>query len=69
MPRTDRPGRTVFLGAVLIVAAMITGLAVRVWTHPPKAVWVPILIVALVAALVGVAMTMRDLTPPPKRRR
>lgn len=53
-----------FLGAVLIVAAMLAGLAVRVWTHPPEVVWIPVLILALVAALVGVAMTMRDLTPP-----
>ena len=64
MARKDNPERTVFLGAVLIVAAMLAGLAVRVWTHPPRAVWIPVLIVALVAALVGIAMTMRDLTPP-----
>ncbi|MBE7188095.1 hypothetical protein [Jatrophihabitans endophyticus] len=64
MARTDHPERTVLLGALLIVAAMLAGLAVRVWTHPPRAVWIPVLVVALIAALVGVAMTMRDLTPP-----
>ena len=57
MPRPDRPERTVLVGALLIVAAMLTGLAVRVWTHPPKVVWVPILVVALgVCAGVGEAL-------------
>lgn len=64
MARVDHPERTAFLGAVLVVAAMLAGLAVRVWTHPPRVVWIPVLVLALIAALVGVVMTMRDLTPP-----
>lgn len=68
MARRDNPERTVFLGAVLVVGAMLAGLAVRVWTHPPRYIWIPVLVVALIAALVGVAMTMRDLRPPPPRR-
>ena len=56
--------RTPFYGALLIVAAMMAGLAVSAWSHPPNLVKVPVLIVALVAAIVGVGMTLRDLTPP-----
>ena len=64
MARGDHPERTPVYGAGLIVAAMLSGLAVQVWTHPPLAVRVIVLVAALVAAIIGVGMTLRDLTPP-----
>lgn len=62
--RGDHPERTPVYGAALIVAAMLSGLAVQVWTHPPFAIKVVVLVAALIAAIVGVGMTLRDLTPP-----
>lgn len=67
MARGDHPERTPVYGAALIVAAMLSGLAVQVWTRPPLAVRVIVLAVAFVAAIVGVGMTFRDLTPPRRR--
>lgn len=52
--------RTPFYGAVLIVAAMMAGLAVTYWTHPPTAVRTVVLIVALLTAITGFVMTLRD---------
>lgn len=68
MARGDHPMRTPFYGALLIVAAMLTGLAVSAWTHPPAAVKIPVLVLALIAAVVGLGMTLRDLSPPAKPR-
>jgi UDP-N-acetylmuramyl pentapeptide phosphotransferase/UDP-N-acetylglucosamine-1-phosphate transferase len=65
--RGDHPERTPLYGALLIVAAMLAGLAVQDWTHPPTALRVAVLVLALVAAIVGVGMTLRDLTPPRRR--
>jgi hypothetical protein len=67
MARGDHPERTPFYGAVLVVAAMVAGLAVQVWFSPPLFVRIGVLVVALVAALVGIGMTFRDLTPPRRR--
>lgn len=64
MARGDHPQRTPFYGALLIVAAMMAGLAVRVWSRPPLPVTVAVLIVALLAAIIGLGMTLRDRTPP-----
>lgn len=54
-------------GAMLIVAAMLSGLAVTAWTEPPVAVRIVVLVADLVAAIIGVGMTLRDLTPPRRR--
>ncbi|MGN6607526.1 MAG: hypothetical protein ACTHMS_11040 [Jatrophihabitans sp.] len=67
MARGDHPMRTPFYGALLIVAAMLAGVAVTAWTHPPTAVRAVVLVVALVAALAGLLMTLRDNTPPRRR--
>lgn len=65
--RGDHPQRTPVYGALLIVAAMMAGLTVQYWTHPPAAVRFPVLVLALIAAIVGVGMTLRDNTPPRRR--
>jgi UDP-N-acetylmuramyl pentapeptide phosphotransferase/UDP-N-acetylglucosamine-1-phosphate transferase len=62
--RGDHPMRTPFYGGLLIVAAMLAAVAVTAWTHPSTLVRGIVLVVALVAALVGVGLTLRDLTPP-----
>ncbi len=56
--------RTPFYGALLIVVAMLAGTAVTAWTHPSTLVRGIVLGLALVAALIGFGMTLRDLTPP-----
>jgi UDP-N-acetylmuramyl pentapeptide phosphotransferase/UDP-N-acetylglucosamine-1-phosphate transferase len=61
------PGRTVVLGALLIVAAMVG--ATLVWEAAlPGWLTGVLLVVALVMALVGWIMTFRDLSPPRRRR-
>lgn len=60
MARGDHPERTPFYGGLLIVSAMLAGLLVGVWTHPPFAVKVIVLVAALLAALTGCVMTLRD---------
>ena len=61
------PGRTVVLGAALIVAAMVG--ATFVWLAPlPGWLTAALLVLALVMALVGWVMTFRDLSPPRNRR-
>jgi UDP-N-acetylmuramyl pentapeptide phosphotransferase/UDP-N-acetylglucosamine-1-phosphate transferase len=61
------PGRTVVLGAALIVAAMVG--ATFVWLAPlPGWLTSVLLVLALVMALVGWVMTFRDLSPPRNRR-
>jgi hypothetical protein len=35
MARGEHPQRTPFYGAPVIVSAMLAGLAVQVWFHPP----------------------------------
>ena len=61
------PGRTVVLGAALIVAAMVG--ATFVWLAPlPGWLTTVLLVVTLVMALVGWVMTFRDLSPPRRRR-
>jgi UDP-N-acetylmuramyl pentapeptide phosphotransferase/UDP-N-acetylglucosamine-1-phosphate transferase len=61
------PGRTVVLGALLVVAAMVG--ATLVWEAAlPGWLTGVLLVVALVMALVGWIMTFRDLSPPRRRR-
>ena len=67
MARGEHPERTPVYGAALIVAAMLSGLAVTAWSDPPTAVRVVVLVADLVAAVIGVGMTLRDLTPPRRR--
>ena len=62
MARGEHPQRTPVYGAGLIVAAMLSGLAVTVWSSPPAALRAVVLILALVAALAGSLMTLRDLS-------
>lgn len=52
--------RTPFYGACLMVAAMFIGIAVTYWTHPPTAVRAVFLVLALIVAVVGILMTLRD---------
>lgn len=59
--------RTPFYGVLLIVAAMLAGVAVTAWTHPSTLVRAIVLVLALLVALVGFGMTFRDLTPPRRR--
>jgi hypothetical protein len=67
MARGEHPERTPVYGAALIVAAMLSGLAVQVWSRPLLAVRVVVLAAAVVAAIIGIGMTLRDLTPPRRR--
>lgn len=64
MAHRDHPERTSVYGVLVIIVAMMAGLAVSVWSHPGPAVRIPVLVVALVAAVIGVGMTLRDLPPP-----
>jgi UDP-N-acetylmuramyl pentapeptide phosphotransferase/UDP-N-acetylglucosamine-1-phosphate transferase len=66
MARGFHPGRTVVLGALLIVVAMVG--ATFVWEgNLPRWLTAVLLVVALVMALVGWVMTFRDLSPPRRR--
>lgn len=60
MARGDHPKRTPLYGGLLIIAAMLAGLAVTAWSSPPVAVRVVVLVVALAAALFGALLTLRD---------
>lgn len=64
MARGDHPQRTPVYGALLIVAAMVVGTLVSAVGHPGPVVRVPVLVVCLVAAIVGLVLTLRDRTPP-----
>lgn len=55
-------------GVLLIVAAMLSGLAVTVWSDPPGAVTAVVLVADLIAWLTGLMMTLRDYSGPPRRR-
>ena len=67
MARGDHPMRTPVYGVLLIVAAMVAGTVVSVWTHPAHWVKVVVLLACLVAWLAGLLMTLRDLTPSRRR--
>jgi hypothetical protein len=67
MVRGDHPERTPVYGAGVIVAAMLAGLCVQVWFSPATVIRLAVLVLALAAALVGVGMTLRDLTPPRRK--
>jgi hypothetical protein len=70
VPRTAHPGRTVVLGALLIVAAMVG--ATLVWGDGGLPGWLrtALLVLAVPVALTGWVLTFRDLsTPLPRNRR
>jgi hypothetical protein len=64
--RGDHPQRTPVYGGALIVAAMSGATAVTMATVP-VALRVAVYVVAMMAAVVGVLMTFRDLSQPPRR--
>ena len=66
MARGDHPQRTPVYGGALIVAAMSGATAVTMATVP-VALRVAVYVVAMMAAVVGVLMTFRDLSQPPRR--
>ena len=49
MSHQDHPERTPVYGALLMVAAMPSGVLVTYWVHPPQ----PVRVIVLVAALLG----------------
>ena len=61
MARGDHPQRTPLYGALMLVAVWWAGATVTL-VHAPTAVKVVVLIVAVPVALVGFAMTFRDLS-------
>jgi UDP-N-acetylmuramyl pentapeptide phosphotransferase/UDP-N-acetylglucosamine-1-phosphate transferase len=66
--RGFHPGRTVVLGAALIVTAMVG--ATFVWESAlPGWLTAVLLVFALCMALTGWVMTFRDLSPPRRRPR
>jgi UDP-N-acetylmuramyl pentapeptide phosphotransferase/UDP-N-acetylglucosamine-1-phosphate transferase len=72
MARGDHPARTPLYGGIVILAAMMAGLAVTAWSTPPAAVRAVVLVIALLAALAGFVMTLRDnadFSNPPDRHR
>ena len=58
--RGDHPMRTPFYGALLMIGAMLMGVAVTAWTHPPTPVRIVVLVAALLVAIAGFVMTLRD---------
>jgi uncharacterized membrane protein YfcA len=61
--------RTPVYGALLIVGAMVAATVVGAWTHPAAVVRDIVYVLCLVAAVVGLFMTLRDLSPPARKRR
>jgi hypothetical protein len=53
----------VALGAVLSVGALLDATAVVVWAHPGTTGRVVIVAIALVVAIIGGVMMLKDLTP------
>ncbi|HEY2166605.1 MAG TPA: hypothetical protein VGH01_05540 [Jatrophihabitantaceae bacterium] len=60
MKRGEHPQRTPFYGALLMIAGMLIGVAVTAWSHPAAAVRATFLVFALIVAIIGFGMTMRD---------
>jgi len=69
MARGDHPMRTPLYGGLLVIGAMVLATLVGYWTHPPHAVRDVVWGICLVAAIVGLVWTFRDLSPPPRKRR
>lgn len=61
--RRTSPGATVALGAVLSVGALLGATAVVVWAHPGTTGRVVVVAIALVLAIIGGVMMLKDLTP------
>lgn len=57
------PGTTVALGALISLGALVGSTAVIVWARPDTAIRVVVVAVALVLAVVGGVMMLKDLTP------
>ncbi len=55
-------GRTVVLGAVLAVGAMLAAVSVTAWSHPAPVVRALVLALAAVAAVAGSVLMLRDLS-------
>ena len=69
MARGDHPMRTPAYGGLLVVAAMVGAtLVVRSGADWPGWVRPVVIAVAVVAILVGALLTLRDRTPPRRRR-
>jgi hypothetical protein len=60
MKRGQHPQRTPFYGAMLMITAMLIGIAVTAWSHPATAVRAVVLVFALIVAIIGFGMTLRD---------
>jgi hypothetical protein len=58
--RGEHPQRTPFYGAMLMIMAMLIGIAVTAWSHPGTTVRAVFLVFALIVAIIGFGMTMRD---------
>jgi len=69
MGRGDHPMRTPVYGVLMIAAAMLLATVVGAWTHPSAVVRDVVYVVCLLAAIVGLGMTLRDLSPPSRGRR
>jgi hypothetical protein len=62
VPKTS-PGVTVAIGAVLSVGALIGSTVIIVAAQPSSAVRIVVVAVALVVAIVGGVLMLKDLTP------
>jgi hypothetical protein len=60
MNRGAHPERTPFYGALLVISAMISGSAVTWWSSPATPLRDAVLALALVVAIAGSVMTLRD---------
>jgi hypothetical protein len=69
MARGDHPLRTVGYGVLLMIGAMLLGTLVGIWTHPPVALRNVVYVVCVLMAVVGLFLSLRDLSPPPRKRR
>jgi uncharacterized membrane protein YfcA len=69
MARGDHPMRTPVYGVLMMAGAMVLGTLVGVWTHPPVPVRDTVWILCVLLAVAGLALSLRDLSPPPRRRR
>lgn len=61
MARGDHPQRTPFYGAVLMIAAFVTG-SLTAPVDMPTAAHAVIIVCAVVVGLIGFGMTFRDLS-------
>ena len=67
MARGDHPERTPLYGGLLIIAAMLLGVGVTYWSRPPTVLRAIVLVIVGLMMLVGIGMTLRDYSGPPRR--